>query len=122
MGRYHKGKLCSPTNTTGSTGGWRSTCTSSRPATDRNAYANDKFPPEDPGRMASVLRQVPKPCLAFKILAASRNCASAGSIREALRYALDNIKPTDAIVVGMLQKHKNQVRENAELVRDILNA
>ena len=90
------------------------------PASDRNAYARDRYPAEDPDRMASVIRQVPKPCLAYKILAASRNCSTDESTRAALQYAFDNIKPGDAVVVGMFQKHKDQVAENATSVREIL--
>ena len=90
------------------------------PAAERDAYASDRFPGEDPARMAAVLRHVQKPCLGFKIMAASRNCATADSTRQAFQFAFDNLKATDAVVVGMLQKHKNQVAENAALVREIL--
>jgi len=92
------------------------------PAVDQDAYKNDRFPPEDPPRMTAVLRNVPKPCLGFKILAASRNCATPAATRAAFEYAFANLKPTDAVVVGMYQKHKNQAAENAALVREILPA
>jgi len=85
-----------------------------------DAYAQDRFPPEDPARMAAVLRHVSKPCLGFKIMAASRNCTTEQSTRAAFQFAFDNLKPTDAVVVGMLQKHKNQVAENAAMVRELL--
>jgi hypothetical protein len=35
-------------------------------------------------------------------------------------HAFDNIKPRDAVVVGVFQKHRNPVVENASFVRDIL--
>ncbi len=92
----------------------------SAPAVDQNAYAKDRFPPEDPVRMTSVMRQVKKPCIGFKIMAASRNCKTPESTREAFRSAFENIKPTDIVDVGMFQKYKNQVAENAALVREIL--
>jgi hypothetical protein len=92
----------------------------SAPATDQNAYANDRFPAEDPDRMTAVLRQVDKPCIAFKILAASRNCATPDATRAAFAYAFAHIKPTDIVDVGMFQKYKNQVAENAALTREIL--
>jgi hypothetical protein len=92
----------------------------SAPAVDQDAYARDKFMPEDPPRMAEVVRRTPKPCLFFKIMAASRNCTTPEATRAALQFAFDHIKPTDAVVVGMLQKHKNQVAENAGFVREIL--
>jgi hypothetical protein len=93
----------------------------SAPAVDRDAYARDRFPAEDPPRMMAVMRQVPKPCIAFKIMAASRNCATAEATRRAFEFAFANIKPTDAVVVGMLQKDRNQVAENAGCVREILS-
>jgi len=92
----------------------------SAPAAEQDAYARDHFMAEDPARMASVIRQVKKTCLAFKLMAASRNCATPETTRQALQFALDNIKPSDAVVVGMFQKHKNQVAENAGFVREIL--
>lgn len=94
----------------------------SAPATDRAAYARDQFPAADPPRMAAVLRQVAKPCLGFKILAAGRQCATPESVRAAFRFAFEHLKPTDAVVVGMFQKHKNQVAENARIVADLLGA
>ena len=90
------------------------------PATDPNAYDRDKFPADDPAKMTAVLRQVAKPCLGFKILAASRNCGTPGDIRGAFEFAFENLKPTDAVVVGMFPKHSNQVAENAAIVREIL--
>jgi len=92
----------------------------SAPAVERDAYARDRFPPEDPARMTAVMRQVRKPCIGFKIMAASRNCATLESTREAFRFAFRNIKPTDMVDVGMFQKRKNQAAENAAIVRELL--
>jgi hypothetical protein len=92
----------------------------SAPAVDRDAYARDKFPKDDPAAMAKVLRSVRKPCIAFKIMAASRNCTTAECTRAAFQFAFDHIKPNDGVDVGMFQKHKNQVAENARMVREIL--
>ncbi|MCK5380125.1 MAG: hypothetical protein KAJ81_01565 [Candidatus Latescibacteria bacterium] len=94
----------------------------SAPATDRDAYARDKFPKDDPARMTGVMRQVNKPCIGFKLMAASRNCDTPRDVREAFRYAFENIKPSDMVDVGMFQKVKNQVAENAAFVREILEA
>ncbi len=90
------------------------------PKTDRDAYANDRFPAEDPARMASVMRNVDKPCIAFKILAASRNCKTPESLRQAFQFAFDHIKPTDLVDVGMFPKYSDQPAENAAIVREIL--
>lgn len=71
-------------------------------------------------RMVQTIQATPKTCLAFKILAASRKCATPADIREAFRYAFDNIKSTDAVVVGMFQRDVNQVAMNAGIVRELL--
>lgn len=92
----------------------------SAPAVEQNAYADERFPPEDPPRMAAVMCGVSKPCIAFKILAASRNCSTTEATERAFRFAFDNIKQTDIVNVGMFQKYKNQVEENARVVRKIL--
>ena len=90
------------------------------PAVDQKAYERDKFPAEDPIRMTAVMRRVEKPCIGFKIMAASRNCATRQTTEDAFRFAFDNIKPIDIVNVGIFQKYKNQVKENANLVRGIL--
>jgi len=92
----------------------------SAPAVDQDAYTRDHFPAEDPARMAATLRQIRKPCLGFKVMAASRNCKTPQDVRAAFQFAFDHLKPNDGVVVGMFQKHKNQVQENARIVREIL--
>ncbi len=69
--------------------------------------------------MCDVVRQVQKPCIAFKVLAAGRAIDSVEQIRAEFKYALERIKPTDPILVGMYQKFGDQVGENAALVADI---
>lgn len=76
--------------------------------------------PQDPPRMFRAIRQARKPCLAFKILAAGRLTDTPESIDRAFRFAFENIKPTDAVIVGMYPRFSDQVRENAERVRRIL--
>ncbi len=70
--------------------------------------------------MTRTIGQVSKPCIAFKVLAAGRHCGSRATIEAALRYAYEHIKPTDMVLVGMWQKHKDQVAENVALARQIL--
>jgi hypothetical protein len=72
--------------------------------------------------MARTLGKVSKPCIAFKVLGANRHCRSPADVEEALRLAYRSIKPTDVVLVGMWQKHKDQVGENAALVKKILGA
>jgi hypothetical protein len=54
----------------------------------------------DPARMYKVMHQTPKPCFAFKILAAGR--IADGAVAPALRAAFSNIKPIDGVILGML--------------------
>jgi hypothetical protein len=75
---------------------------------------------KDPERMCKVIRQTAKPCLAFKLLGAGRLINNKASIEKAFRFALGNIKPGDAVIVGMYPRFSDQVRENTDLVRRIL--
>ena len=81
---------------------------------------NEVFRDEDRDRMVAFIKKAPKPCLAFKVLGSSRKCESEASVREALTFAYANIKPTDVVLVGMWQKHANQVERNCAMVREIL--
>src|SRR5262245_26305817 len=75
--------------------------------------------PTDPPRMFEVVRSVKKPCLVYKVLAAGRRIGSKSEIRDCFKTAVDNIKPTDAMIVGMYQQFGDQVGENAALVREL---
>ena len=92
----------------------------SAPAEEQDAYARDRFSAGDPERMCETVRQVPKPCIGFKIMAASRNCANDAMVEEAFRWSFEHIKDTDMVNVGVFQKHADQVRQNAGIVRRIL--
>ena len=74
--------------------------------------SDEPFLPEDPPRMCETIRATPRQCLAFKILGAGRRCATQEEVAEAFRFAFANIKPTDAVVVGMFPKHSDQVGRN----------
>jgi len=82
---------------------------------------DEKFYKEDPPKMCKVIRSIDKPCLAFKILAAGRSCSSQEEVKAAFKWAFDNIKPTDAVVVGMFPKYLEQVRLNVEYTTSILH-
>jgi len=81
---------------------------------DPHAVNDEEYLAEDRARMCAVVRQTPKTCLAFKILAASRNCATQADVRAAFAYAFSHIKPQDAVVVGMYTEHVDQVALNVE--------
>lgn len=73
--------------------------------------------PGDPGRMCAVIRQVKRPCLAFKILAAGRRCERPADVEAAFKFAFENIKTTDAVIVGMFPRYRDEAGENAAHVR-----
>jgi hypothetical protein len=78
--------------------------------------------PSDPPRMFKVVKTASKPCLVYKVLAAGRRIGSPTEVRKCFATALGNIKPTDALIVGMYQQFGDQVAENAKLVREICSA
>ena len=78
---------------------------------------DEPFFESDPIEMTEVIRQVGKPCLAFKILAAGRKCSNQKSVQNAFRFAFERIKPTDAVIVGMYPRFEDEVHFNAEYAR-----
>ena len=84
-------------------------------------HQQEEFLEEDPPRMCETIRATSKTCLAFKILGASRKCGSQEEVREAFRFAFDNIKPQDAVIVGMFPKREDQARLNVEHARAALS-
>lgn len=72
------------------------------------ANEGERFEEEDIPVMYDMIREVDKPCLAFKILGAGRRCASQETVRSAFLEAFANIKDTDAVVVGMYPKNEDQ--------------
>jgi hypothetical protein len=43
-------------------------------------------------------------------------------VQQSFETAFANLKPTDAVIVGMWQQHGDQVTENAALVRKLGSA
>lgn len=82
--------------------------------------AKEPFDDEDRDIACDFINYTDKPCIAYKILAASRKCGSEAEIRAAFRYAFDRIKPGDVVNVGMFQKHGDQVGDNTRLVAKLL--
>lgn len=75
--------------------------------------------PSDPPRMFKVVKTTRKPCLVLKVLAAGRRVGSPAEVRACFATALENIKPNDAMIVGMYQQFGDQVGNNAKLVREL---
>jgi hypothetical protein len=76
--------------------------------------------PSDPPRMFKVVKATKKPCLIYKVLAAGRRVENKTQVRECFKTAVENIKPADAMIVGMYQQFGDQVGENAALVRELV--
>ncbi len=77
------------------------------------------FYKDDPKAMTQVVRQVKQPCLGFKILGAGRLCSSQQTVRAAFKFAFDNIKPTDGVIVGMFPWCFDEVSANAQCTQDL---
>jgi len=74
---------------------------------------------DDPKVMTQVIRQVKQPCLGFKILGAGRLCSSQQTVRAAFKFAFENIKPTDGVIVGMFPWYFDEVSANAQYTREL---
>ena len=77
--------------------------------------------PDDRDVALAAIQAVPLPIIAIKVLAAGRN-----DPYHAFQFALENIKPTDAMAVGMYtQFQPDQIRQNArnvaKLIRELEN-
>ncbi len=66
---------------------------------------------EDRQAMVGTIREIERPCIAFKIMAAGRN-----EPEPAFRFAFENIKPCDPVCVGIYTENQpDQVAENVAL-------
>jgi len=81
------------------------------------APLGEPFLEKDRDDMLEVVQNASKPCIAFKILGAGRHCDSPTSVAEAFQYTFSRIKKTDATIVGMWPRFKDEIAENAGLVR-----
>ena len=77
----------------------------------------EPFFQSDPADMTAVVRQVDQPCLGFKILAAGRLCWSKHKVERCFKFAFENIKPSDGVIVGMFPVYYDEVRDDAEFTR-----
>jgi hypothetical protein len=85
----------------------------------KEASIGEIYMERDPERMCKMIRATKKPCLAFKLFGAGRMIRQE-QIENVFRFALTNIKPTDAVIVGMFPKYKDEVAENTSIVRKLL--
>lgn len=84
------------------------------------------FYPEDRFLMFEAIRKVQKPCIAFKIFAGGQifhgkaESEITAAAETAIEEAYGNIKSHDMICLGVFQKEKNQIKENANIVNKVL--
>ena len=75
------------------------------------------FLPGDPAKMCEVVRAVKRPCLAFKILGGGRRAERPEDTASCFEFAFRNIKPTDAVIVGMFPRFRDEPAEDAAHTR-----
>ncbi len=81
-------------------------------------YFSYPFHRKDPAIMTEVVKQVDQPCLGYKILAAGRKCGNQSTVRDSFRFAFENIKDTDGVIVGMFPWCFDEIRANALYTRE----
>lgn len=76
--------------------------------------------PDDAPRMMAAIRKTPKPCLTYKVLAAGRTVSSPKQVKEHMTAALNGIKPSDPVIIGLYQRVNDQIGQTADFVREIM--
>jgi len=83
----------------------------------QHGYA-EQYLEEDRRAMAEVIRELPRPVIHYKVMAAGRNDPV-----EALTYVAQHLRPTDAVCVGVFTKHKPaMIEEDVRLLREAMAA
>lgn len=86
------------------------------------------FYPDDRFEMFDAIRQVAKPCIAFKVFAGGQMFIGktedevASLLDATFREVYGNIKPGDVACIGVFQKHRDELRQDAEVVSSIFAA
>jgi hypothetical protein len=76
----------------------------------------------DPPKMLEVVKKFKTPCIVAKIVASGNLMANGSAktqqetVEARFKYILENIKSTDAIVIGMWNKYEDQYALNKEYV------
>lgn len=84
------------------------------------ANSGEPFFESDIPVMYSTIRAAKKPCLAFKILGATRRCQTQDTVRAAFDEAFREIKDTDAVVVGMYPRDLDQPLLNSRYAMEAI--
>jgi len=84
------------------------------------------FFPGDPPLMCEVVKGVSKPCILYKAFAGGQIFINKKEedypviIEEAFMSIYSNIKQTDMLCIGVFQKKKNQIAENCNIAKKVL--
>jgi len=70
----------------------------------------------DPPEMLKIVKQTKKPCFVYKLLACGRLTEKQEWVEAVFKDVFANIKSTDAVVVGMWDKHLDEAAINKEYV------
>ena len=70
----------------------------------------------DPPEMLKIVKQTKKPCFVYKLMASGRLCEKPAWVESIFKDVFASIKSTDAVVVGMWDKHLDQFAINKEYV------
>jgi len=81
---------------------------------------DEVFEDEDIPLMYQAIQNTHRPCVAFKILGASRRCGSPDQVKSSFKEAFDNIKASDLVMVGMFQRDRDEIGMNCDIVREVL--
>ena len=85
------------------------------------------FYPEDRPIMLNVISKLQKPCIAFKIFAGGQMLLSEDpmqlreNIKNVYREVFNTLKPCDLAAIGVFNKYKDQIREDAELFNQVMD-
>ena len=80
-------------------------------------FRGEYYGDEDREKMCKFIKTTDKMCLGFKILAASRNAKTQEATKKAFEFAYKNMKPNDAVVVGMFLPY--HVKGDLEIARTV---
>jgi len=85
------------------------------------------FYPGDPPLMYEAIKKVNKTCICIKILAGGQILLELkedeiqNKIKEIYKEVFENIKAIDVICVGVFPKYKDQIKENVNIINEILS-
>ncbi len=87
-----------------------------------------KFFPEDRPIMLDLISKLEKPCIAFKIFAGGQALTEEDpeklkeNIRGIYREVFSKLKPNDIAAIGVFNKYKDQIKEDADLFEEAMQS